>query len=207
MKMAGEQTLNAPREAVWDALNDAEVLKMCIPGCQELTKTSDTSFAAVAQAKVGPVKAKFKGNVTLSDIDAPNGYTISGEGSGGAAGFAKGAAKVSLADGEPGQTVLTYDVDANVGGKLAQIGSRLVDGAAKKMADEFFSNFSAHFGDASEGEPADTAEESPTDVASADQETANEAAAQESSSGRSMNPLVWIIVLGLAAALLFYLSR
>ncbi len=207
MKMAGEQTLNAPREAVWDALNDADVLKKCIPGCQELNKTSDTSFEAVAQAKVGPVKAKFKGNVTLSDIDAPNGYTISGEGSGGAAGFAKGAAKVSLVEAGGGQTLLSYDVDANVGGKLAQIGQRLVDGAAKKMADEFFSNFSAHFGEATEDEAVEVADQGMVDATAANQQDSDEMPTPETSTGRSMNPLVWILVLGLAAAALFYLSR
>ena len=141
MDMKGEERIPAPREAVWEALNDPEVLKASIPGCQELEKTSDTGFSATVQAKVGPVKAKFKGEVSLSDIDPPNGYTISGEGKGGAAGFAKGGAKVSLAE-DGGETVLSYEVDANVGGKLAQIGSRLIDSTAKKMAGDFFAKFS-----------------------------------------------------------------
>jgi len=141
MDMKGEERIPAPREAVWEALNDPEVLKASIPGCQELEKTSDTGFSATVQAKVGPVKAKFKGEVSLSDIDPPNGYTISGEGKGGAAGFAKGGAKVSLAE-DSGETVLSYEVDANVGGKLAQIGSRLIDSTAKKMAGDFFAKFS-----------------------------------------------------------------
>ncbi len=140
MEMTGEYRIPAPRELVWEALNDPEVLKASIPGCDTLEKLSDTSFAATVTAKVGPVKAKFKGEVALSDIDPPNGYTISGEGKGGAAGFAKGGAKVALeADGA--DTVLRYQVDANVGGKLAQIGSRLIDGTARKMADEFFGAF------------------------------------------------------------------
>jgi len=142
MDMTGEHQIKAPRPMVWAALNDPEVLKASIAGCEELTKTSDHEFQAQVTAKVGPVKAKFGGKVTLSDLDPPNGYTISGEGSGGAAGFAKGGAKVKLEDA-PGGTLLKYEVHAQIGGKLAQIGSRLVDGAARKMADEFFTAFAA----------------------------------------------------------------
>ena len=140
MTMNGSVTLPAEREKVWEALNDPEVLKACIPGCQELTKTGDDGFAATAKVKIGPVSATFKGNVKLSDLDPPNGYTISGEGNGGIAGFAKGGAKVALADAEGG-TKLDYDVEANVGGKIAQLGGRLINGVAKKYADEFFANF------------------------------------------------------------------
>ena len=141
MEMTGEQRLPAPREAVWAALNDPEVLKQCIPGCEEIVKTSDTEMTAKVSAKVGPVSAKFTGSVTLSDMDPPNGYTISGQGEGGVAGFAKGGAKVALTDGAEGGTVLTYDVEANVGGKIAQLGGRLIDGVAKKNADAFFAKF------------------------------------------------------------------
>lgn len=141
MEMSGEYTITAPRQAVWEALNDPEVLKACIPGCDTLEKTSDTEMTATVTAKVGPVKAKFKGAVTLSEIDPPNGYRISGEGKGGAAGFAKGGAQVALSDAEGGGTLLKYTVDATVGGKLAQIGSRLIDATAKKMSGEFFSAF------------------------------------------------------------------
>ncbi len=140
MTMQGEVVLPAGREKVWTALNDPDVLKSCIPGCQELEKTSDTGFRAVAKLSIGPVKATFKGAVKLSDLDPPNGYTISGEGQGGVAGFAKGGAKVRLEDAEGG-TRLTYDVDAQVGGKIAQLGGRLINGVAKKYADEFFANF------------------------------------------------------------------
>lgn len=140
MDMNGERRIPAPRQTVWEALNDPEILKQSIPGCQEIEKTSDTEFAAKVRAKVGPVSANFAGKVTLSDLDPPNGYTISGEGTGGVAGFAKGGAKVSL-DEEGGETVLRYTVQAQVGGKLAQIGSRLIDGTARKMADQFFSKF------------------------------------------------------------------
>src|SRR5215475_2412497 len=140
--MAGEVQLSAPREAVWAKLNDAEVLKACIPGCEELNKVSDTEFQAVATTKIGPVKAKFKGRVHLTDLDPPNGYKISGEGEGGVAGFAKGGATVSLRD-SGGGTALTYDVEAQIGGKLAQLGQRLVQGTAKKLADDFFNKFAA----------------------------------------------------------------
>jgi uncharacterized protein len=143
MTMSGEVTLPAERSKVWAMLNDPAVLKACIPGCQSLDKTSDTSFAAVARIKIGPVGATFKGKVQLSDIDAPNGYTISGEGEGGIAGFAKGGAKVALVQAEAGGTLLKYNVEANVGGKIAQLGSRLIDGVAKKMADQFFASFAA----------------------------------------------------------------
>ena len=140
MTMTGEYLLPADRQHVWDALNDAEILKRCIPGCESLERVGDAQFAAVATAKVGPVKARFKGQVTLTDLDPPNGYRISGEGTGGVAGFAKGGAKVRLEDADGG-TRLAYDVEAQVGGKLAQIGQRLINGAAKKIADEFFANF------------------------------------------------------------------
>jgi uncharacterized protein len=142
MEMHGERRIPAPRDAVWARLNDAETLKTCIPGCQEIEKTSDTEFTAKVVAKVGPVRATFTGKVSLTDLDPPNGYTISGEGQGGVAGFAKGSAKVALESAD-GETVLRYGVQAQVGGKLAQIGSRLIDATARKMADEFFGKFVA----------------------------------------------------------------
>ena len=141
MTMTGEVMLPSNRATVWAALNDPEILKRSIPGCQELAKTSDTEFRATAKVAVGPVKATFKGKVNLSDIDPPNGYRISGEGQGGVAGFAKGGAKVRLDDGDNGGTKLSYDVEAHAGGKLAQLGGRLINGVAKKYADEFFTNF------------------------------------------------------------------
>ena len=140
MDMIGSYEIPASQETVWAALNDIDVLKACIPGCESITKHSETELEATVFAKVGPVKAKFTGTVTLSDLDPPNGYTISGEGKGGAAGFAKGGAKVQLEQAGSG-TTLTYEVTANVGGKLAQIGSRLIDSTAKKMADQFFERF------------------------------------------------------------------
>ena len=141
MDMNGEYRIAAPRQRVWEALNDPEVLRQAIPGCEELNKLSDTELEAAAKAKVGPVSARFKGKVTLSNLNPPESYTLSGEGTGGAAGFAKGEATVTLVeDGEA--TILKYTVKASIGGKLAQVGQRLVDGAAKKMADDFFDRFS-----------------------------------------------------------------
>ena len=140
MDMTGEYRIEAPRDKVWEALNDPEILKQAIPGCQEIDKQSDTEFAAKVTAKVGPVKASFTGQVQLTDLDPPNSYRISGEGKGGAAGFAKGGANVALEpDGDA--TILKYEVNATVGGKLAQLGARLIDGTAKKMANEFFAEF------------------------------------------------------------------
>lgn len=143
MDLSGEYTIKAKRQEVWDALNDPEVLKKCIPGCDELEKTSDTELNAKVSIKVGVVRAKMKGEVTLSEMDAPNSYRISGAGKGGVAGFAKGGAKVSLADGPNGCTVLTYEAQAELGGKLAAVGSRVIQGVSKKMADDFFGKFTA----------------------------------------------------------------
>ena len=159
MEMNGTRQIAAPREVVWAALNDPEVLKSAIPGCEELTGSPDEGFAATVKQKVGPVNATFRGRVQLSDIVPLTSYTISGEGKGGAAGFAKGSAAVRLADSDGG-TLLSYDVTASVGGKLAQLGSRLIDGFAKKMADSFFDDFRAAL------EPADPAVE-PTEAAAA----------------------------------------
>lgn len=142
MELTGEQLIPAPRQTVWDALYDREVLRQCITGCESVTKTSETDFEASVQVKVGPVKARFKGKVSLLDLNPPNSCTISGEAQGGvAAGFGKGSAKVALTDAENGGTRLTYTVNAQVGGKLAQIGARLIDGVAAKMAEEFFTKF------------------------------------------------------------------
>jgi carbon monoxide dehydrogenase subunit G len=140
MTMTGEVVLPAQRAVVWAALNDPEILKACIPGCESFERTGDNAFAAVAVQKIGPVKAKFKGNIELSDLDPPNGYTILGQGDGGVAGFAKGGAKVTLSEDGEG-TKLTYAVEAQIGGKLVQLGQRLVNGVAKNLADTFFENF------------------------------------------------------------------
>lgn len=155
MDMSGEYRIAAPRETVWQALNDPEILRQCIPGCEEIEKVSDTEFTAKAKVKVGPVSAKFAGRVQLSDLDPPNGYTITGEGQGGAAGFGKGGAKVALLEDGPDATLLSYTAEAQVGGKLAQVGSRLVQGTAKKMADDFFAKFTQIVG--GDVSPAETA--------------------------------------------------
>src|SRR5260370_20659471 len=145
MEIKGEYRIAAPREKVFAALNDPAILQACIPGCESLEKTSDTEMTAKVRLRIGPVSASFTGKVTLSDLDPPNGYRISGEGQGGAAGFAKGGAVVTLRE-DAGDTVLTYNVDAQVGGKIAQVGARLIDGTAKKLADEFFGKFATMVG-------------------------------------------------------------
>lgn len=151
LEMSGSYDLPVPREQVWAALNDPEMLKRCIPGCEELEQLSPTELKAVVVAKVGPVKAKFKGKVTLEDLSAPVSYRIVGEGDGGIAGFAKGGARVELTEHDGG-TTLVYTAEAQIGGKLAQLGQRLVAGTAKKTADEFFKNFAqAVSGEAGEG--------------------------------------------------------
>jgi uncharacterized protein len=142
MDMTGERRIPAPRQIVWEALNNPEVLKISIPGCESLEKLADDQMRATAAVKVGPISARFTGKVQLTDINPPNGYRISGEGQGGVAGFAKGGANVALAD-DGADTLLSYQVNAQVGGKLAQLGGRLIDATAKQMADAFFDRFSA----------------------------------------------------------------
>jgi len=141
MTMSGEFVLPADKATVWARLNDAATLQAAIPGCEGLEKLSDTDFKAVVKVKIGPVSARFNGKVHLTDIDPPNSYRIAGEGEGGVAGFAKGGATVRLADADGGGTRLSYEVDAQVGGKIAQLGARLIDGSARKLAGEFFGNF------------------------------------------------------------------
>jgi hypothetical protein len=175
MDMTGEYRIAAPRDKVWQSLNDPAILQQCIPGCEALEKISDTELDGKVKAKVGPVSARFGGKVTLSDLDPPNSYKISGEGTGGAAGFAKGGAAVDLRD-DNGATVLSYKVEANVGGKLAQIGSRLIEGAARKMADDFFSRFAAIVG--APAEPPQTPP-APAQTAPAEPPPTEPAAAQE----------------------------
>jgi hypothetical protein len=146
MDMQGSERIEAPVDAVWKALNDPDVLRQAIPGCESLDKTSDTSMVAKVVLKIGPIKAKFEGAVELQNLNPPHSYTISGEGKGGLAGFAKGGADVSLESDGPTATILTYVVKAEVGGKIAQLGSRLIESTSKKLAAEFFSNFSAAVG-------------------------------------------------------------
>jgi carbon monoxide dehydrogenase subunit G len=201
MDMTGEHLIPASRETVWQALNDPELLKRAIPGCEEVVKLSDTEFTAKVTSKIGPVSAKFAGKVTLSDLDPPNGYKITGEGQGGAAGFAKGGAEVRL---EPGptdqQTLLRYTVHAAVGGKLAQIGSRLIDGAARKTAEQFFGKFAEIVG----GEAAATAGAAPATPAAPDAAAVviPPAAAESEAPAPGLRPRVWIIALIVVVALL-----
>lgn len=140
VKLEDQKLVRAPRAVVFAALNDPDVLRQCIPGCETLIRESDTQLSATVALKIGPVAARFAGSVTLSDVDAPNGYTISGEGKGGAAGFAKGGARVALRD-VPEGTMLAYDASAEVGGKLAQLGARLIDQTARKLSGDFFARF------------------------------------------------------------------
>lgn len=140
MRMTGEERIAAPRARVWDALNDPDVLRQCIPGCQSLEREADGTLRATVEVKIGPIGARFNGAVTLSEIDAPNGYRITGEGQGGTVGHAKGGAKVRLADDGAG-TILSYEVEAEVGGRLAQLGGPIIDATAKQLAGKFFKKF------------------------------------------------------------------
>jgi uncharacterized protein len=194
MDMTGEFRIPAPRQKVWEALNDPEILKRSIPGCEEVHKLSDTQFEAKVTAKVGPVRAHFGGKVTLSDLDPPNGYRISGEGSGGAAGFAKGGATVRLADDAAG-TKLSYTVEAHVGGKLAQIGSRLIDATARKMAEDFFRGFSEAVGGAAAPAAPAAAEAAPP---------APSPAAPPPQPSPRLSPLIWVAGLVVVVAILLY---
>jgi uncharacterized protein len=226
MEMTGEFHIPAPRERVWQALNDAETLKQAIPGCREIEKVSDTEFTAKVVAKVGPVSATFGGKINLSDLDPPRAYTISGEGTGGVAGFAKGSAKVNLDEDSGDTTVLRYQVQAHVGGKLAQIGSRLIDATSRKMANDFFNRFVATIKPPLQGngaaaletagapQPAEAAETAaigasapqppglPEEVAES-----KPADAAEAPSGR-LSPAVWVTGLtALVAGMLYYFTR
>ncbi|PHQ70454.1 MAG: carbon monoxide dehydrogenase [Sneathiella sp.] len=204
MQMSGEELISASREEVWAALNNPDLLQQAIPGCQAVEKTSDTTFAATVKVKIGPVKATFKGNVSLSNIDAPNGYTITGEGKGGAAGFGKGGADITLTDADNG-TLLSYEVTASVGGKMAQIGSRLIDGTARKLASEFFATFNelVSAGSApSSDEPSTVSDISPSP---AEDEPTTAPTEDEPSPGWK-HPSILIPMGVIAAVILYYLA-
>ncbi|MEQ9814247.1 MAG: carbon monoxide dehydrogenase subunit G [Azospirillaceae bacterium] len=184
--MTGHRLIPADRETVWKALNDPEILKASLPGCEEIVKTSDTEMTAKLTAKVGPVKAKFTGALTITDSNPPVSYTLNGEGKGGAAGFAKGGASVRLEETDGG-TILHYEAKANVGGKLAQLGARLIDGTAKRMADEFFSNFAKQVSGDAAAEPQPVAPQQAAPAPAAPEPAATPPAAENAEAG-SMGP-------------------
>jgi carbon monoxide dehydrogenase subunit G len=211
MDLNGETIIPAPRQAVWDGLNDPEVLRQAIPGCQSIEKLSDTEFTAKVVAKVGPVKATFTGAVTLSELDPPNSYRIGGEGKGGVAGFAKGSALVTLTDAPEGGTKLAYTVDAQVGGKLAQIGSRLIEGSAKSLSAEFFNKFAELIQTPTDADVAEAIAEGivpppPPEIQSVPHE--DEAAALDSAIAdtRGLPPWIWIGSLILLIVLILALA-
>ncbi|MEX2450786.1 MAG: carbon monoxide dehydrogenase subunit G [Rhodospirillales bacterium] len=207
MDMTGEYRIPAPQQAVWDALNDPDVLKASIPGCESVEKVSDTDLKAKVTLKIGPVKAKFAGEVTLSDMDPPNGYTISGKGSGGAAGFGSGSASVSMRE-EGGETVLSYSAKASVGGKIAQLGQRLIDSTAKKLADEFFDNFVAHLAATGVSRaPGEAPAPAPAPEAAVPPEPAVEKPAAEKPVGQNKSWLIVAAVVIIVLAVLGYLLR
>jgi carbon monoxide dehydrogenase subunit G len=186
MELKGEYRIPAPRERVWAMLNDPDVLRECIPGCQSLEKSGDDRFAARVTTKIGPVKATFNGEVALTNMNAPQSYTISGEGKGGAAGFARGGADVHLAE-DGSDTVLTYEANAKVGGKLAQLGSRLIDSTAKKLADQFFDCFAAKA--SGKAAPAEPAAAAPAEALGEEPERARaEAAAAAAAAAAAIQP-------------------
>jgi hypothetical protein len=203
MEMTGEVVIPAPRQLVWEGLNDPEILRQSIPGCEKIERSAENEFTATVTAKVGPVKASFQGKVTLSDIDPPNGYRISGEGKGGV-GFAKGGATVALTDAEGG-TRLSYNVDAQVGGKLAQLGSRLIDGTAKSLANDFFSRFAALVTTPTEAEIREEVAEGdvpPPPEPVPDEDVALDKAIEQT---RALPPWIWIGGTVLLIALLLLL--
>ncbi|KWR89983.1 CoxG family protein [Cupriavidus sp. IDO] len=170
MEMTQSQRLPVPQQVAWEALNDTELLKQCIPGCESIEPDGENAYLLALTAAVGPVKARFKGRMELQDIQAPDSYTIQFDGQGGAAGFGKGVARVSLAP-EGDETVLSYTVHAQVGGKIAQIGSRLVDAAARKMADTFFTRFTEAVSPPAQDEPAEAGNETPAEGDGEDQQS------------------------------------
>jgi carbon monoxide dehydrogenase subunit G len=207
MQMTGEQRIAASRQQVWEALNDPDVLRQCIPGCQSLEKEADDRLKATVEIKIGPIGARFNGAVTLSDLDPPNGYTIVGEGQGGTVGFAKGGAKVRLTDMEGGATLLAYDVDAQVGGRLAQLGGPIIDATAKQLAGKFFEQFGQVVGAPTKAAASATASAGATTTGSAGPSAPSYAPpppprpAAATSAGP---PMAWVLAL-VVAALVGYL--
>ena len=193
MKMSGTRQLPAPQADVWAALNDVEVLKRCIPGCQSLEKVADDQLKATVGLKIGPINAKFNGEVTLSDMNPPNSYRISGSGKGGAAGSASGGADVKL-EAKDGGTELSYDVDAKVAGKIAQLGARLIDATAASLANKFFDNLAAEFGGTAEEATAAAAEPATATPAATPAQSQQSAPSSANSGGSSY---IWWIIGGI----------
>ena len=200
MDMTGEQRIPLPRQQVWDALNNPEILKACIAGCESIDRVTDTEYKVAMTAAIGPVKAKFAGKLVLSELDPPNSYSLAFEGSGGAAGFGRGGAKVRLVD-DGAATLLSYQATASVGGKLAQIGSRLIDGVARKMAEDFFVRFNATVAPPA---PPDTSGDSAAEAAGAGV-GAGKAPGKAGARG-GIPPWVWIAAAG-GIAVVVYLTR
>ena len=215
MEMSGEQRIGASRQRVWEALNDPEVLRACIPGCQSLEREGENGFVAVAEVKIGPIGARFKGNVSLDDLDPPHGYTIAGSGNGGVAGNARGSARVRLSE-EAGGTLVSYDVDAQVGGRMAQLGGPIIDATARQLAGKFFTRFGEIVGgDAAatvpvaEAAPAATpaaAEAAPAAVASA-AAPAPFVIPAPAPAPSGTSPWGWVAALGLSILAGFLLGR
>ena len=203
MEMAGERRIAATPQRVWEALNDPEVLRQCIPGCQSLEKEADDRFNAVAEIKIGPIGARFKGAVALSELDPPHGYTISGQGNGGVAGNAKGTAKVQLSADGAG-TLLAYTVDAQVGGRMAQLGGPLIDATARNMADKFFTKFGDLVGGGAAAAVPAPAEKAP---AAAETTAVVAPAAAPQTAPAAGFPWAWAVALGLAILAGFLLGR
>lgn len=204
MQITGEHVIAAPRDAVWQALNDPLILKQCIPGCETIDKVSDTEFTAKVAVAVGPVRAKFAGRVLLSNLDPPNGYTIAGEGQGGVAGFGKGGADVRLTEDGPSTTTLSYRAEASVGGKLAQLGARLIDSTARKLADQFFAKFTVTVGSSIPPAPVvGTADAEPRGVQrTTEPALAPAAAASAAPAAASVQLAIWLGVLAAGAGVL-----
>jgi len=211
MQISGEHLIDAPREMVWRALNDPLILKQCIPGCETIERISDTEFTAKVAIAVGPVRAKFSGRVLLSNLDPPNGYTIAGEGQGGVAGFGKGGADVRLTEDGETKTILTYRAEASVGGKLAQVGARIIDSTARKLADQFFAKFTATVGGAP-AQPSASAVASvvPAGEANICPETGAAStlsvAASEARTGVSRQLMAWMGALAIGAGVVLLLA-
>jgi carbon monoxide dehydrogenase subunit G len=209
MKMQGERLIQASQQDVWKALNDPVVLEQCIPGCEEMQKVSDNDFSAKVRAKVGPVSLTMTGDVHLSDLNPPVSYRITGQGKGGAAGFARGGADIRLED-KGGATLIAYDVDAQVGGKLAQIGNRLIDSTARKMADDFFSRFVAivESGETARGGlPPDGSAPAAAAAAQGVERTRDIAGDELSDipTNQSGHLVLWLILAAVALAIIYYL--